>query len=204
MNTANNNDKRFVLVVGVDETAYADRVLADAVAVARERPNVELHIVHVLDLGREFVMTPLLNGGREHLDRMGKMAVESCDARVSTHLGVGRPWRELVQTATNVQADLIVVGTHGRSGLSRLLIGSQAERVVRHAACPVLVVREKDYGAREVPEIEPACPECLKVQAETKGEQLWCSRHAEHHPRPHRHYEFPEGYGRGSMFVRSE
>jgi nucleotide-binding universal stress UspA family protein len=202
MNTTQPKDTRFVLVVGIDASPQAAHVLQTAVANVRGRPNGELHIVHALDLGVESAMTPLLDEAREYLDGMGQLATEGNDARVVTHLVVSRPWREIVQTATNLQADLIVVGTHGRTGLSHRLIGSQAEHVVRRASCPVLVVREKDYASREVPEIEPACPECLKVQEETKGEKLWCSRHAEHHPRPRMHYEFPESYGRGTMLVR--
>ena len=53
-----------------------------------------------------------------------------------------RPAREtIVDTATEEGADLIVIGTHGRTGLTRLVIGSVAERVVRIAPCPVLIVK---------------------------------------------------------------
>ena len=52
---------------------------------------------------------------------------------------------QIVKTATENNVDLIILGTHGRTGAARWLIGSTAERVVRHAACPVLVVREKEH-----------------------------------------------------------
>lgn len=51
--------------------------------------------------------------------------------------------RSIVDTATNGKYDLIVIGTHGRQLLARVLLGSVAERVVRHALCPVLVARAK-------------------------------------------------------------
>jgi len=54
---------------------------------------------------------------------------------------VGAPWQEIVRLAADEHADMIVMGTQGRSGLDRLLLGSVAERVVRHAPCPVLTVR---------------------------------------------------------------
>jgi nucleotide-binding universal stress UspA family protein len=54
----------------------------------------------------------------------------------------GTPFREIVDTASNKRVDLIVMGTHGRTGLQHLLLGSVAERVVRLAPCPVLVTRE--------------------------------------------------------------
>lgn len=53
----------------------------------------------------------------------------------------GKPVDVIVKHATTMKADLIVLGTQGRTGLPRALIGSVAERVVRHAPCPVLVVR---------------------------------------------------------------
>jgi len=55
------------------------------------------------------------------------------------------PAQEIVEYAGEIHADLIVVGTHGRSGMSRLLMGSVAEHVVRTAPCPVLVVRPSEH-----------------------------------------------------------
>jgi nucleotide-binding universal stress UspA family protein len=52
----------------------------------------------------------------------------------------GAPWKEIIASAREWPADLLVVGTHGRSGLTRLLLGSTAEEVVRHGPCPVVVV----------------------------------------------------------------
>jgi len=62
--------------------------------------------------------------------------------RIETHLLHGTPQREIVKLVTSVQADLVVMGTHGRSGLEHALMGSVAERVIRKSPCPVLVVRE--------------------------------------------------------------
>jgi len=54
---------------------------------------------------------------------------------------VGTPWNEITGTARDLNRDLIVIATHGYTGLKHVLLGSTAERVVRHATCPVLVVR---------------------------------------------------------------
>jgi nucleotide-binding universal stress UspA family protein len=59
-------------------------------------------------------------------------------------LKIGAPWQEIVRAATDEHADMIVMGTHGRTGLDRLLLGSVAERVVRHAPCPVVTVHPDD------------------------------------------------------------
>ena len=56
---------------------------------------------------------------------------------------VGRPDEAIVKAADFKQASLIIVGSHGRTGLKRLLMGSVAERVIGHAKCPVLVVKKK-------------------------------------------------------------
>ncbi len=62
---------------------------------------------------------------------------------------LGDPALELARYAADEDVDLLVVGTHGRSGLSRLVVGSVAERVLRHAPVPVLVVRDHVRLARE-------------------------------------------------------
>ena len=63
------------------------------------------------------------------------------DEGPKTHFVTGKPVDVIVKQATAMKADLIVLGTQGRTGIPRALIGSVAERVVRHAPCPVLVVR---------------------------------------------------------------
>src|SRR5690606_13617820 len=59
------------------------------------------------------------------------------------HARIGEPAEEILRLADEARADVVVVGTHGRSGIDRLLLGSVAERVVRHAGCPVLVMRAR-------------------------------------------------------------
>lgn len=60
---------------------------------------------------------------------------------------VGNPFQEICAAAEGMKADLIIVATHGRTGFKRVWLGSTAERVVRHAHCPVLVVRRAGKGA---------------------------------------------------------
>ncbi|MDB6040260.1 MAG: Stress protein UspA-like protein [Verrucomicrobiales bacterium] len=65
-------------------------------------------------------------------------------APCSSEIRIGKPWVEIIRLAKESGADLIVVSTHGRTGLAHVLLGSTAEQIVRHAGCPVLVVREKE------------------------------------------------------------
>ena len=63
---------------------------------------------------------------------------------VRTLVRTGSPYQEIVDLATDERADLVVMGTHGRSGMSRLLLGSVADRIIRLAPCPVLTVRKPE------------------------------------------------------------
>jgi nucleotide-binding universal stress UspA family protein len=83
----------------------------------------------------------IVKGCQKKLEAMP--AKQGIDARLVGRVlvKVGTPWSEIVSTATELNRDAIVIATHGYTGWKHLLIGSTAERVVRHAHCPVLVVR---------------------------------------------------------------
>jgi nucleotide-binding universal stress UspA family protein len=76
------------------------------------------------------------------LERIGTDLTERGVEVGSVELVPGTAWEEIVRAADRRRCDLIVLGTHGRSGLERLLLGSVAEKVVRHAHCPVMAVRK--------------------------------------------------------------
>ena len=90
----------------------------------------------------------------EHLssaaaDRLREIAAAlPASSATRTQVLEGIPWDCIVQWAGEHSVDLIVMPTHGRSGLKHLLLGSEAERVVRHAHCPVLVVRDGASSAQ--------------------------------------------------------
>jgi nucleotide-binding universal stress UspA family protein len=65
--------------------------------------------------------------------------------KVEEILRIGVPFLEIIKTAKEKDVDLIVMGTHGRTGLSHALIGSVAEKVVHHAHCPVLTIKHPQY-----------------------------------------------------------
>jgi len=64
---------------------------------------------------------------------------------IAPEIGEGKSFVGIIKAAKNYNADLIVMGTHGRTGLQSMLIGSVAEKVVRKAPCPVLTVKHQDY-----------------------------------------------------------
>lgn len=127
---------------------------ARAVAEARAR-RAELLIVHVLSTitpmaGDEYmspktytdIQRSMQAYGQKQLDAQVAKA-KAAGARARGLLLEGSPVDAIVRTARARRADVIVMGTHGRTGLSRLLMGSVAERVVGTASCPVLTVRGK-------------------------------------------------------------
>ncbi len=79
--------------------------------------------------------------------RLSAMAAEEAAQHVPTDSVVrtGPPATEIVELAKSIPADVIVISTHGRTGLSHVVLGSVAEHVIRHAPCPVLVVREHEH-----------------------------------------------------------
>lgn len=84
-----------------------------------------------------------LKSAREELEKLGGREIRD-RAAWKAQVREGVPWQEIIAVAGEARADLIIVATHGRTGLQHVLLGSVAERVVRHAPCPVLVVRETE------------------------------------------------------------
>ena len=199
MNTTKSRDtKSFTIVVGVDYSELSEGVLEQAVLAARAHERARVHVLHVLGapgtlthLGtvvapdltleserlREYVEQILFRQSKSWADGQ-KPPFE----RLTTHVGLYGAAEAISELATEVEADLVVVGTHGRSGVKHLLLGSVAEATVRHAPCPVLVVRS--IGAT-APRIAPACPRCLEVREATDGKEFWCEQHREQHGRRH-------------------
>jgi len=137
------------------------------------------------------------------IDEKAKVAAEQFTGGLCAHLALGEPANEILQCAANLEADVIVVGTHGKKAVERLIVGSVSQAVVKKARCAVVVARPKDYEHRE-PEIEPPCPKCLETQRASAGEKLWCAQHSTRHAHGRLHYESPQGYGAGAMFIRGD
>lgn len=98
--------------------------------------------------------------------------------KVGIDLRGGKVVRELVQLATDVQADLIVVGSHKGAHVKDWIVGSTVERLVSSSTFPVLVAAPKPKDEKHEPTIEPPCPQCLATRAASGGKQWWCERHA--------------------------
>ncbi len=212
-NGASPSVERFILLAAVDDSESALEVVSAAAGFARLIRGAEVHMLHVVENPTSLeavAMIPIdmkkgaFEKGRVRLEDLAREARTRFSERLSAHVAIGNPWREIVQTATNLGADLILVGTHDRRGVASAVLGSVAQVVARKAPCPVLVVRPKKSRHDEVTEIEPPCSDCGRAQAESGGKELWCARHRQHHAHGHCHYEVPESFGLGSMLIRDE
>ena len=138
------------ILVPVDGSPTSIRSLDEAIGLAKESGGT-IRLIHVLDrivfAGGEThtgdVFGLLREVGEQILQQMKEHAA-AAGMEVSTYLSEVQPGRVcdvVAEQAKAFEADLIVVGTHGRRGVSRLLVGSDAEQIVRMAPVPVLVVR---------------------------------------------------------------
>ena len=137
------------ILAPIDFSEYSMEALRGAMELAKDLDG-ELHIVHVvaphfalLDKMREQAReTLMVEEAEEELARIRK---DDCgnSAKVVTQVMVGPPVPKLVEYATQQQIDLILLATHGRTGIEHLMIGSVAEKLVRYAPCSVLVFRRR-------------------------------------------------------------
>lgn len=172
------------IVVGYDFSELSERAVYEALDIAARRLPAELHVVVVaLSAGtlpqrgpmvllpedgtplteveaREKVRTRIAKVYEDHRAKMGASGVEQISVYVLPGMASGQTGRLIAEVAKDVDAELIVLGSHGRRGLNRMLLGSVAETVVREATTSVYVVKPEDFvGAKKIPAIEPPLAE---------------------------------------------
>ncbi len=131
----------------VDFSPPSERALDFAIDLAKT-VNAEIHLLHVYQLPVYALPDGAMMAGPEFTTRvttetqkaLNELAESKASANPKTHLVEGVPYREIVRMSEELGADLIVLGTHGRTGIRHLLLGSVAERVVRSAKVPVITV----------------------------------------------------------------
>ena len=155
------------IVVGMDLGEPGDTALREALRLAARVTDSEVHPVHAIaadpavEVGAVDEMDRHLQRGMELLKaRVESVALDAgTPAKTRLHVRFGDPVAVLQQAAVDYDCDVLVVGTHGRRGMERLLLGSVASDLVKVARLPVLVAREKDFaGLERTEEIEPARP----------------------------------------------
>ena len=139
------------LIVPTDFSPSSELALTAATGLARQF-RAHLTLVHVVDLPEEFsevnaaAYLRVMESTVQREMETRRKRVEEAAVPVDTIVVRGAAAQTIVDTARGKGVDLIVMGTHGRTGLQHILIGSVAERVVRLAPCPVMVVPGKSDG----------------------------------------------------------
>lgn len=143
------------LLVPVDFSSFSDKALDYAVAFAEQFQAgiVLVHVVEPMVYPENYMTIPAvsddINGSliKAADDKLAtqreRINQDRVEVKVMTRLG--RPYVEIVEVAKELNVDLIILATHGHTGLKHVLLGSTAERVVRHAPCPVLTVRDPEH-----------------------------------------------------------
>lgn len=220
MTQPNTTGDSYILLVAIDYSEISALALSEAVRLAGAHDRSQIHVVHALagiqalphGLGTPDVTAqPVLQVPSPEFNAQMAADLQAYVEKVLTahgsptgspdpqrcvtwtmHFRTSDPTTAIVQLAADLEADLVVVGTHGRNWLSRFLLGSVAEAVVRRAPCPVMVVRPVGARAESAgPKIEPPCPECLQTRRASGGAQFWCKRHQDHHERAHTYHFTP-------------
>jgi nucleotide-binding universal stress UspA family protein len=148
----------YKIVVGIDYSKPAELALSTALATALYRDG-QVYAIAVAEgdvpnrpeelseeLHKKFLEEAQATLERylaEQIAEYEKSGFKINKKRVGAAVDFGKPAEAILNLASEVEADLIVVGTHGRRGLERFLVGSVAEDVLKGAHCPVLVLRDK-------------------------------------------------------------
>lgn len=147
------------ILIAVEDSPYSDKATAYGFAFARQMgASIALLHVNEMPVAMPYVADPLLNEPPIMMPEMMHIQEEASKKlldRISEKLGegitiftfnkIGSPKAEILATAEEWDADLIILGTHGRTGFDHFISGSVAESVVRKAKCPVLIIPiEKD------------------------------------------------------------
>ncbi|HYY28482.1 MAG TPA: universal stress protein [Chthoniobacterales bacterium] len=143
------------ILVPVDFSDHSKTTISYARRIALKN-DATIYVLHVFQ-APDYVVTPYTRRAQNSAEIRAQVSAAEQDARENLEiirqellargvkaemiLRIGYPFEEIVLVANHFNVDLIVIGSHGQSGIRRMLLGSTTERVVEHADCPVLVVK---------------------------------------------------------------
>jgi nucleotide-binding universal stress UspA family protein len=157
------SEGKLVIVAGIAWDATADPLWTKAETLLRSMPDAKLHLAHVV--GREAVKAENTSESLvdETMKRLHEWVVAKAGkdnpfaSQIHLEVAIGNPAEEIVQIAVDNAADLLLLGTHGRKGVAKLVLGSVAEQVLHMAPCSVLIARPDDFeGRAKTPSIAPS------------------------------------------------
>jgi len=204
---------KYLILVGTDYSEASDLAMNAAFELAAGKDEAEVHVVNVWLPDMEAVRGGALDASTLSLQRAANDLAGYSTQRVAAfqeahgaarpskvfnHVRLAEPGREIAQLAADLEADLVIVGTHDRRGIERFLLSSVAQAVSRLAPCPVLIMRPKAIPT-PVPAIEPPCPRCTEARFASQGAEMWCEQHRERHGQRHTYHQ-DDRVGGGTNF----
>jgi nucleotide-binding universal stress UspA family protein len=158
-------------IAALDLSELGDRALDQALRMSAAHESAELHVIIVGSKEEDSIRLPGEDGdvlpvdeanefARNHVAKLiakyheehGGINME----KIAVYVATGHPAERIVALATAIDASVVVMGTHGRTGLKRWVLGSVAEEVVRRAPCSVFVLRPSDFlEGEKLPDIQP-------------------------------------------------
>jgi len=149
------------VLVPVDFSTCSKKALAYAVPFAKQF-GAEIVIAYVVQpyipvpemgaVDTTALLAQMRESGKSELEKLRLSITDG--VKIKTLLRVGHPAQEIVKAAEELDVDLILLSTHGRTGLGRVFFGSVAEHITRYARCPVLTVREREHEFVDVPAMD--------------------------------------------------
>lgn len=134
------------ILIATDGSKYSDNALDEAISLAKYYKGA-LHIVNVVSISDEFqTVVPeaadkIIDSATHYLTEL-KSEAERAGVNAEIYVREGEPYKVIVELASNVKAGIIIMGSHGRTGLIKIFMGSVTSRVIGHAPCPVMVVNK--------------------------------------------------------------
>lgn len=137
------------LLIAVDDGPTAEKVARNGFSIGLQL-NAEIALISVVNTSGLMTVGGVTTGELAEIikgdfKKTQQMLVDSVfkDHKVWTFVEKGNPYEIILEVADQWEADMIAIGTHGRTGLSHLLMGSVAEKVIRHSTKPVIVIPSK-------------------------------------------------------------
>jgi nucleotide-binding universal stress UspA family protein len=145
------------VIVAYDFSPSAEEAVMRGIELACRAPQHVLHVVVAIDGRNGFAIAPTDHVDYVYAERVQKMVTERLIAGFSgrktasevqfyVHARIGKPADQILQLAHELGADMIIIGSHGKTGVERFVLGSVSERIVREAHCAVVVARAKTYA----------------------------------------------------------
>lgn len=146
------------ILVPIDFSDYSKKALHYTVKFAKSF-DAELFLVYVIEplvypadlsMGQMVIPQSEVNLSEKAKSELEELATNEIGDSLKYNILIktGKPFMEVIETASEIDADLIIIATHGHTGVEHLLFGSTAEKIVRKAPCPVLTLREPLKGFR--------------------------------------------------------